>query len=489
MSCFYANGISPGYYQVPGGNRTTRSLETDGVSKIVRIPGTSSIHNLTTAMSAFVWFKTTSTVNNTGLLAKNDYNGHRCWGIETLTSGTKAIGMVSADGSVASKTYATRAIINDGIWHHFGWTYTSGTLKIYLDGVEDTSPVKVTDTAITTINIDATTNVTIGGLLFGGTPSLLNAGRTNQPRIFNRVLTGAEVTELYNGGLNCELSALSFSSACVASYRFDGNDTLTSVKDESGHGNDGAYSGTLADYKLDVPDIYYGLSLATNKRIVRNHTASLNMSSQITVFTAFNFTTTGTEQALIGKTDYSAGKRSWWIEKDFRGGGQLLVWLSDNGGTAKKTYGTSLVQNTGSWRTFAFTFNAGTLKLYVNGVEDTSPEKITDTAMSSIFQNTDVPLSIGCIYSNTTPSLFYNGLLDEPRVFNTALSGSQILALHNAVFNYENTLLLDSGPSCVLGYNFNPEIDTTTTFVDITSNANNGTGTNFVAGDFVRGVA
>ena len=82
----------------------------------------------------------------------------------------------------------------------------------------------------------------------------------------------------------------------------------------------------------------------------------------------------------------------------------------------------TLVLNT--WQHVAGVFNGTTLTLYVNGVQVGSPASYTGT----MGINT-VPLEIG--RSNIDQARYFRGRIDEVRIWNTALTATDILAHHN----------------------------------------------------------
>jgi hypothetical protein len=93
--------------------------------------------------------------------------------------------------------------------------------------------------------------------------------------------------------------------------------------------------------------------------------------------------------------------------------------------------------STSQWYHIAVTYdgssNVSGIKLYVNGVEDTSTTSSGTTVTGSI-QNVEPP-RIGVRDKNGSspdPRYFFNGNIDEVAVFNTALSASKIQQIYNA---------------------------------------------------------
>jgi prepilin-type N-terminal cleavage/methylation domain-containing protein len=78
----------------------------------------------------------------------------------------------------------------------------------------------------------------------------------------------------------------------------------------------------------------------------------------------------------------------------------------------------------GKWGHYVFTYDGTTLKSYVNGVLDNQT-----TYIGQLTSNTN-PVTIG--KGAETAASFFNGLIDEVRIYNRALSDAEIQALYNA---------------------------------------------------------
>jgi gliding motility-associated-like protein len=118
------------------------------------------------------------------------------------------------------------------------------------------------------------------------------------------------------------------------------------------------------------------------------------------------------------------------------------------------------------WNHVAAVKNGATRKLYVNGVEQT----LTGTALTTVA-NTD-PVIIGQDFLSNG-SRFFNGSIDEVRIWNTARSATEIT-------NNMNVSMLGNEAGLVANYNFDQGIangtnTATTTLTDITANSLSGT--------------
>jgi predicted heme/steroid binding protein len=467
------------------------SLSVDGVDEYVRIPHSSGL-NITGEITVAIWTTTTDTTNNTGMIAKSNYTENkRCWGVETYNNGANLGVMLAAADGTSAKFYTGNSIINDGIPHLVGFTLDASPFDftIYVDNTEQTV-VKVTDLTFNDLRQDATVDVTIGSLLSGSNPALPIEAVLHRPIIINKKLSSVEWAELYGAGVGFEnISDLSFAANVVASYRFSAADTLAVVRDESGNNNHGSYNGELADFVDTVPAVYSAISFnGTDERVAIPHSTSLNLSSAATVFFCYKYSdaSVGQRDAIfLSKSDYGANKRSWFVEKYVSDASRIGVFLSDDGGNNRKVYYTAAGQNTDGHASFAWTWGSSTLTLYKNGADImASVTKATDTAMTNLYQNTDVGVLIGAIYNSGTPALHCNATIDRVLIFNTALNSTEIGQLHAAVFAQDDLTALSFWSSNVL----NQALDSGTSFPDLSGNSNNGTGANLDASNVVRGV-
>jgi gliding motility-associated-like protein len=160
-----------------------------------------------------------------------------------------------------------------------------------------------------------------------------------------------------------------------------------------------------------------------------------------------------------------------------------LNGTGDNSGISFDEMSTSNgVLSLNKWQHIAAVNNNGTRKIYINGVEQT----ITGTPLTAVA-NTD-PVIIGQDYS-IGASRFFNGSIDEVRIWNTARSASEISTNMNVALAGNETGL-------VAYYNFDQGIangnnTSITTLKNKTSNSLdgaitgvtlNGTASNFVDG-------
>ena len=102
--------------------------------------------------------------------------------------------------------------------------------------------------------------------------------------------------------------------------------------------------------------------------------------------------------------------------------------------------------STNTWYHVVGTYDGSNIKIYVNGVlEGTQP--YTGTPLT-----TTEPLVIGRMYGNYS-GYYHDGLINQVRLFNSAVSASQVTELYNETAADNSVLNFPNGAGCVAAYN------------------------------------
>lgn len=293
-----------------------------------------------------------------------------------------------------------RVCTNLDEWYHIVYTSNgSEPLKLYVNGVLRTNLI-VTNFNWTTFAID--------GLGFFATSSTENlTGKLDQLRIFNKALTPLEVASLYNETtpmeepMSVQVDPFKDGSG-KALYRLEGN-----ALDESGNYNGTATSLTYGLGRFGRGGVFNGSSTRINTSFANfaSTGVTLSMWVNITTHKNYNYLATFYENNSINIYCDSIGTISL--------GGSI----------------TSGAYTAGQWLHVVATITSGGLAtLYVNGV---SIGTFTSTTWFSDTNKNDV---IGCGNGAlNTYSQYLNGLIDQFRVFNKALTQSEVTALYNEI--------------------------------------------------------
>ena len=206
------NGVLTGngdteYISVAG--KLGKALDLDGANDHV-LAG--NIDFTDDKISAFVWVKAENfddTGNMNIVMSKYETGGnHRVWALRMGTNGaiTKTLSLFLGDPANGTLEYNGRAnalnIVNTGSWYLVGFTYSTGTLKFYVNGTAY-NPTTISGSIPSSI-YDCTEEIRLGAFNIGGASANEFDGIIDEARVYSRALTQDQVTALYNGGVGTE---------------------------------------------------------------------------------------------------------------------------------------------------------------------------------------------------------------------------------------------------------------------------------------------
>jgi glucose/arabinose dehydrogenase/fibronectin type 3 domain-containing protein len=194
----------------------------------------------------------------------------------------------------------------------------------------------------------------------------------------------------------------------VAGYTFDAGSGTTTA-DSSGNNNTGTISGAA----WDAGKFGGALKFDGSNDVVKvPSSASLNLSTGLTL--AAWVQPTASQQGW--RTIMQKENDAWFLNAS-NGSGPLhpAGGVTANGNDSIVTGPTASPLH--QWTHVAMTYDGATVRLYVNGTQ------VSTNAKSGTLQQTTNPLSIG---GNTPYGEYFGGLLDEVRVYNRALSATEV---------------------------------------------------------------
>ena len=313
------------------------------------------------------------------------------------------------------RTAATAASISVSSGTISATGFTSPT--IYVNGIVSSTLVANVWQQIT---IATGTAITANAIQFGRISSTSLTGKLDSIRIFDYARTPAQVAWDYNKG------------APVARYKFDECQGST-INDASGNGNAGTItigaSGTqTAVGTCTTSGAWFGG--ATGK-----YNSSLNFDGtddQVKV----------TAPSILPSAAQPFTSSLWFKSTSSTSNLYLMQWgaqsanhmssLIYQGATNSFSHafysndlnsGTNTVTN-GAWNHVVATFDGTTRRLYVNGIlkNSDSPASVNVTANQDLY--------IGCAFT-TAATAYFPGQIDDARIYNYALTGTQVKMLFN----------------------------------------------------------
>jgi hypothetical protein len=315
----------------------------------------------------------------------------------------------SFDGSGVPVTSSS---ISLNTWHHLVGTVDGSKETLYVDGAPvGTAAIGNTFTGYTGPDI------LIHGTSAGFT-GRLNA-KIDDVRIYNRALSTSEVKQLYSlGAATAGHSNTIISNGLV----FDGNATnwaTGKVRDVSGNGNDGSLILMSTTTSPVAGKIGQALTYSGSAQYISVPDASsLNPTAAVTV------------SAWVKH----AGAITQWQSIVTKGDGSYRLHLNTNtsafdfgtthGGGAFTDTDSGIIPVNGQWYHVVGVHDANGDYIYVNGVLK---------ATSSYTANLDVSIFPVGIGENTEHfSRSWDGVIDDVRIYNRALSATEIQQLYNA---------------------------------------------------------
>ena len=416
------------------------AINFDGINDYVNsnsnIPGSS-------AFSYSLWFKSSD-----GAFSADEY---------LFTQGTNnpSAFIESTDSKVYvmadNANLSSNTTVNDTKWHHLEITADGTAIKLYLDGILEDSA---------TYTGSSTTGVLY--VASNATPGSYFGGLIDDVRIYNYARTPDEVRLDYNAGFAARFGPLSDCEsdpgACmdlglVGYWSFDEGAGATTY-DGSGNNNHGELKPSATNHPAWTTGKVGGALQfdGVDDCIELGVTNNLWVSNDFTIEAWIYFKDASSQRIFYGFRGHRVffsvyptlpSIRLGYIDEDD-------VW---RGITGIKT----LSQDTW-YHVVAVKSSTTGAKLYVNGELDKSDSNLTKGA--KLWVNTAV---IGCGYgSGTAPDYYYffDGLIDELRVYKRVLSAEEIRYHYNR-----------GGP--ILHWKFDEGSGTTT--YDSSGNAYHGT--------------
>tara|TARA_B100000214_G_scaffold96917_1_gene67368 strand:+ start:5200 stop:9270 length:4071 start_codon:yes stop_codon:yes gene_type:complete len=371
-----------------------------------------------------------------------------------FNNGSGNIGNIRFYGGGSTNRYSANSLFSTGSWYHLAVSKSSTAgLVVYLNG---TAVITQTgETAAYTNGSQANSKNCIGAYYAANSHLYQFKGKIDQFRVFNKPITQAEVNTLY-AETSSTVNTLQIlgDTSCIATYTLEGNaDDLSNNYDAT------ATSDVIYDYNGTLSGATYvtgkfGKAASFDGTNDYISAYNPNASGGARSFSAWIKTTSTAFQTIIsnGGASHSRGLNMFVYNNKL---------YSTSGNGSGENYGptSSASINTGEWvhcaLTMSGTASGSILKAYVNGTLDgthTTTVAITDTSDS---------FRIGGRYINGSyASAWFNGQIDQVRIFDKELSPGEINSLYNETTTTAalNTI---TNPSTIAYYKMADDTDET----------------------------
>lgn len=398
--------------------------------------------------------------------------------------GDYQIGFTHSGSTVLSRRSVANTIVPN-VWQHVLVTWDGSTtatnIRIYVNGTEVSYQTTSNGASLTS---DAAQTLRIGNSADGARTF---DGYIDEPRIYDRVLSATEIAELYALGATKfqDTQSNQLTNGLVGYWPLNGPDISgTTAYDRNGGStsNDGTLTNSPTPtigrsgqaLNFDGTDDYVN---AGNRSIIDGASAA-----SVCTWMKYDPTSVTADASIVSKWTSSGGGWLFWVDDVGAVSGRTDTISFSVSTTATDGAGgvegpTGLV-TPGSWDFYCGTFQGGShIRLYKNG---SLVQENTTNIVSSVASNT----SNMYLANSADPSSikYLDGALDEPRIYNRALSASEISDLYQLgnpdKVNSEDSQENQSTSGLVGYWPLNgPDISGTTAY-DRSDSGNDGTLTN-----------
>ena len=243
----------------------TKSLQFDGTTSYITVPK-SSDYKKTDKISCFAWVKKSDWNVSSHEILFSTFRSQGGWSLFYQGKRLKLdirIGSSTKQWEGGYNNLRTGgALGTDNGWHHLGFTFDGEFIKVYVDGVEDTTNTGTINLGSAGSLINYGAGTFDADLHVGAFPLLLSSvldGLHDDLTIWHDALSDAEVSKLYNSGSILDPMRddgdYTSSSDVVGWWRMGDDDTLPTITDNSNNSNDGTtYNMAASDISTDVPN-------------------------------------------------------------------------------------------------------------------------------------------------------------------------------------------------------------------------------------------
>lgn len=335
----------------------------------------------------------------------------RAWLVETRSL-QEFFGRVMVVGPASNANTSLRR----GVWEHVVVVRSGGTTFYYLNGAADGSGDVVSPAS------------NVGDDLTFGTDDLASYIKESldDVRMYNRALSAAEAKQLYNLGVQ-KIAASSqtltggssLTNGLVGHWTMDGPDVTDKVYDRSGNSNNGYYYAGATSSAKKIGKMGQALNFSGSQSIEVSDHATLDINGNGTIAAWIKRSQTGTWDAVLAKGDTDVDADNNYNLEISNTDGVTCTIGNGAGGATILHSGGSVDTN---WHHVACVWNGSTIRTYLDGVELGFDTQTVTPAGNAAF------LGIG---EWGVGGDFMDGLLDDVRLYNRALTPSEIKQLYN----------------------------------------------------------
>ncbi len=431
------------------------ALSFDGSTNYVSMGTPTALKLGSSSFTVMSWFKTTQTTMgrmvNTGVIGYSA--GFDLTVNVAYTCNAGCVGAELGGGSQGTTVSfgTTATTFNNNVWHQAAMVIdqSAKTAQLYVDGVVQPLSLQgstcgtlvggtaVNITACSSANATSADPFTLGAYHSGSTTSYPFAGSLDEVRVYNSALNSSQILNQY---------AIDTTPTLAGYWPFS-EDSGTTTADLSGHGS----TGTITGAGWTEGEINSGLSFNGTSNYVSMGTPTALEVNNTSFSISSWFKSTSTSVGRMVSSGLSTWNSGFYLSLNSSSCATGCV-SGDLGADGTQTntvlFATTTTFNDGNWHQAVMVVDqtAKTAQIYVDGVAQPLSKTFCGTVVSGTTVNfstcsfantysTTEPFTIGAYKGTGGTFLDFAGTLDEVRVYNGALSSTQVQILYTNDIN------------------------------------------------------
>ncbi len=409
------NGSLLGGYR-PTIGKVGQALSFNGSSDYI-VVSSSTLLNLTGDVTISLWLKPGSTQSDNAAVLNKYSSSSGGFTLQQNNSTTNQYVFAWGNGSSYTCEATTTIILTANVWQHVMVVKSGSTVTGYVNGVIHDSCTG----AFSTVSYSSD-NVTLGRRASAG--DRYWSGVMDDVRIYNRALTTKELAQLAGVKVVAQKASIAgtLSTGLVGYWPLDGKTITTTGATTSAQDLIGSSHAAFSNMSTTTSRVRGKIGQAVNfngsTNFLNAGTSTQLANKPMSVsFWAKSNVTTNNYDSPIGKVNTGSWTQGWGFYTTSSSQMRFFIQGYDS------NYALFSNLNPRLWHHYVGVWDGTNIYLYVDGVRGGT----TDTYTGSITA-TDYPMVIGAIEAD----IYYNwdGLVDEVRVYNRALSPKEIIALY-----------------------------------------------------------
>lgn len=397
------------------------------------------------------WFRADQAVPDTGDIVSERENASNVQQTQLiltrLNAGKADLRIRNSSGTLNSVT--TTQSYDDGLWHHAVFQREGSTIRIYMNGGAE---IVQTTGAVTGDVVDATNRLRIGAMVGS---SKFFPGPIDDVRIYNRALSSSEVVSLYSLKIPGKITYNTDDNVMIFS---DGQDWVPmgpnspseEINNFSGlvgwwKMNDGTGSGTVTDDSTnsnmatltnmnasdDWVDGKYLDALdfdGSNDYLSIPDSAALEPANITLAAWIYLDAAPSSTNAIFQKPRSTPGSNGSCYSLFVSSTAEAAMYARSTA-TGTKTARSPDLLSSGRWYHMVGTADGSNIKIYVDGVLKATTAFPSSLECLGTSAGTDIGAS-----NNGSMESFFNGKIDDARIYNRALSDAEVALLYQNAY-------------------------------------------------------